>query len=415
MDESYYSFLEDEYYTDEEEEDSHEDEEEETTGSLGSLSRGSVVEEGGGVQRRRRRIEYELMVQQQGEKQSHDMIAAPTTTSSIYDGRVESSILRPSSSFQPQAFQQDQYYDQHHPQAAFLQPMPSPPHASAIAHSNSFLEKIQSISLEPTSAAYQEQQGAWMDYENVVDNVQLPYPIPPPQLPRRHHSRLDNETLLAPLPPPIPYVDSKQPMMMMNDDDMMMVIRDNVPAATTAAAPHAILRQSSSGRRRQLIRRRRRHRRMKKEGAAVEWIQELQHQSLESSDGKRIAESASSKFLTSSLGIILDPSTTTTTTLHHISMDYKDHEDDVVGVPAPTVYSMLGGGAQTPYTAGMTTEDVVRALGMPHPLCRSSTIETGPFTVAMLKTGGSLVGDGAGVRGSENNSNALTSSCGSDD
>ncbi len=391
LDESYYSFLEDEYYTEEEEEDY---DDEETTGSLGSLSRGSVEEEQGGGVRRRRRIEYGLMAQQQqqqGEKQSHD---TPTTSSpSVNDGRVESSILRP---IRPQ---------QHHPPPAFLQPpsLSPPPHASAplaIAHTNSFLEKIQSISLEPTGAACQEQQGASMDYENAVDSAQLLYP---PQLPRRH-------TLLAPLPPPIPYVDadsnSKQPMMMNDDDDIMMtVIRDDVAMETAAAEPHAILRQSSSGRRRQLIRRRRRHRRMKREGAAVEWIQELQHQSLGSSDGKRIAESASSKFLTSSSGIVLDPSTTTTTTtaLHHdISMDYKDHEDDVVGAPAPTIYSMLGGGAQTPQTAGMTTEDVVRALGMPHPLCRSSTIETGPFTVAMLKTSGGLVGGGSGVRGSEN-------------
>jgi hypothetical protein len=33
---------------------------------------------------------------------------------------------------------------------------------------------------------------------------------------------------------------------------------------------------------------------------------------------------------------------------------------------------------------GMTAEEVVKAaLGMPHPLCHSSTIEAGPFTLGI--------------------------------
>ena len=40
-----------------------------------------------------------------------------------------------------------------------------------------------------------------------------------------------------------------------------------------------------------------------------------------------------------------------------------------------------GNAAQTNF--GMTSEDVTKALGMPHPLCRSSTIEAGPFTVGI--------------------------------
>lgn len=332
--------------------------------------------------------------------------------------------------------------------------MPSPPHAAAaaappppaIAHSNSFLEKIQSISIEPTK----QDDDVVVDYErnDDINQVLLPYSIvPPPQLPRRHHhNSLDNETLLlapVPPPPPIPYVDadSRQPVLEddVDEDDMMMMIHDDDPMESAAAAPepppHAILRQSSSGRRR-LIRRRRRRRRMKKEGAAVEWIQELQHQSLlgsSSSDGrgKRIAESASSKFLTSSSsGIMLDPaSMMSPTTLlpaavggvfvgyNNNNISINDNDDDGDGgrgdgVAAPSTFSSLfvGGGSGQTHTVGMTPEDVVRALGMPHPLCRSSTIETGPFTVAMLKAGGVGAVDGGGVRSSENNSIALTSS-----
>lgn len=267
-----------------------------------------------------------------------------------------------------------------------------------------------------------------MDYED-DDNDQVLHPIPPPQLPRRRRS-LDNE-ILPSLPPPIPYVDAKQPTID-DDDDMMMIHEDTIDTAAAAPPLTTLLRQSSSGRRRQLIRRRRRRHRMKKEGAAVEWIQELQNASLGSrSDGKRIAESASSKFLTLSSPILLEAAAAATTTTipggmfvgYNNNINIDEHDDDGGigggGMLNPTISSMVGtnsGGMVLggEHTVGMTPEDVVRALGMPHPLCRSSTIEAGPFTVAMLKTGGvglgvGGVGSGSGG-GGVRDSIALTSS-----
>ena len=88
--------------------------------------------------------------------------------------------------------------------------------------------------------------------------------------------------------------------------------------------------------------------RRRKEGAAVEWLQDLQDRSHNVSSTEKqgeflIAEAASSKFLgvgVSSGQQYLDPSTRVTL-----------EDDDVV----------------------------TKALGLPHPLCRSSTIEAGPF------------------------------------
>jgi len=164
----------------------------------------------------------------------------------------------------------------------------------------------------------------------------------------------------------------------------------------------------------------------------VEWIQELQNASLGSSDGKRIAESASSKFLTLSSPILLEAAAATSTTAlpggvfvgYNNNINIDEHDDDGVvgggGILNPTISSMVGttsGGMVLggEHTVGMTPEDVVRALGMPHPLCRSSTIEAGPFTVAMLKTGGvgvGGVGNGGGGAGGGvvRDSIALTSS-----
>jgi hypothetical protein len=123
-------------------------------------------------------------------------------------------------------------------------------------------------------------------------------------------------------------------------------------------------RQSTSGRRRQ------RRRRNKKEGAAVEWIQDLQSRS---NDVRQIAESASSKFL----------------------------KGDTFAL----------GGTATHMSVGLTPEEVAKALGMPHPLCRSSTIEAGPLTLGIHRDdmyGRSENGDIAPY--GRNNSIALTSS-----
>jgi hypothetical protein len=59
----------------------------------------------------------------------------------------------------------------------------------------------------------------------------------------------------------------------------------------------------------------------------------------------------------------------------------------------------------------MTPEEVARALGMPHPLCRSSTIEAGPLTLGIHQVG--LYGRAVNVDvapGGGNMSIALTSS-----
>jgi hypothetical protein len=80
--------------------------------------------------------------------------------------------------------------------------------------------------------------------------------------------------------------------------------------------------------------------------SAVEWIQGLQNPM--NGGGIQIVEAASSKFLTGGV-----------------------------------VSSVVGGnvdGAEGVVTAALAaSEDVTKALGMPHPLCRSSTIEAGPF------------------------------------
>jgi hypothetical protein len=128
-------------------------------------------------------------------------------------------------------------------------------------------------------------------------------------------------------------------------------------------------RQSSSGRRRQ------RRRRNRQESAAVEWIQDLQSRS---NDVRQIAESASSKFLTGET-------------------------------------SALGGGVATAphFSVGLTPEEVAKALGLPHPLCRSSTIEAGPFTLGIHRGGmygRSENSDIAPCGGGNNSAIALTSS-----
>ena len=71
----------------------------------------------------------------------------------------------------------------------------------------------------------------------------------------------------------------------------------------------------------------------------------------------------------------------------------------------------LAGASQRRRRVRMTPEEVARALGMPHPLCRSSTIEAGPLTLGIHQVG--LYGRAVNVDvapGGGNMSIALTSS-----
>ena len=116
----------------------------------------------------------------------------------------------------------------------------------------------------------------------------------------------------------------------------------------------------------------------------MEWLQELQDRSSNASEGQGflISEAASSKFL--SVGGFVDG-------------------DGGIGES--------GGQRNMPSSSSrMTSEDVTKALGMPHPLCRSSTIEAGPFVNRMAGVFGSRNADVGGVTMGSNNSIALTSS-----
>ena len=232
----------------------------------------------------------------------------------------------------------------------FQHPAPAFPAAPAASRSNSFLERMRGISIE----------GASDRVANVGADAAAP-PSPPP-LPRRART-FDCES-----PPPVLNIDVD----MTEDDDAVDYYRNGenpdgmVPPSYSGGGGVVRTRESTSGRRRQ---RRRRHR---KEGAAVEWIQDLQSRS---NEVRQIAESASSRFLTGD-------------------------------VPA------LGGNGLDPHAnAGLTKEEVAKAIGMPHPLCRSSTIEAGPFTLGIHR--GGLYGRAGNVDvapGGGNNSIALTSS-----
>lgn len=114
----------------------------------------------------------------------------------------------------------------------------------------------------------------------------------------------------------------------------------------------------------------------------MEWIQDLQSRS---NEVRQIAESASSKFLTG----------------------------DVPALGGGVATASAGENGLAPHVnAGLTKEEVAKALGMPHPLCRSSTIEAGPFTLGIHRGGlygrAGNVDVAPGVGG--NSSIALTSS-----
>jgi hypothetical protein len=134
-----------------------------------------------------------------------------------------------------------------------------------------------------------------------------------------------------------------------------------------------------------------------KEGAAVQWIQNLQ---LRSIDGPQqlIAESASSKFLigdgaTTSLAAVLGggAGAGTTLTTSAVAVAVATPSPTRGGITSTTISSSSS--QQQPMSTGvgmMTPEEVVKAaLGMPHPLCRSSTIEAGPFTLGIQRYLGS--------------------------
>mmetsp|Transcript_40774 Transcript_40774/g.69640 ORF Transcript_40774/g.69640 Transcript_40774/m.69640 type:complete len:845 (-) Transcript_40774:170-2704(-) len=205
--------------------------------------------------------------------------------------------------------------------------MVSPP--PAIAPSNSFLERVQRISIGN-------------DGNGTRDGGEAHDIVLPPSLDRRANT-FDSEA-----PPPILSVE-----------------------ATTGTTDDAAFEHSRSRRHHHRSGRQRRRRQRRKERAAGEWLQELQVRSsnvASDSGGFVIAEAASSKFL--SVGGDLGSGVGSRHPLNLPSMK-----------------------------SGMTSDDVVtKALGMPHPLCRSSTIEAGSFVNRSV------------VALSSNNSIALTSS-----
>lgn len=218
----------------------------------------------------------------------------------------------------------------------------------AIAQSSSFLEKIQNISIENSA---KDDDRHWL----------------PPPLPRRAET-FDYEND----PPPILSINTTSRDTV--DDDEVDYYQSNGRNSS---------RQPSSSRRK---RQGRGSRRKRKEGAAVEWLQELQIASKlgGTHDGNAvlITEAASSKFLAGS-GEGAVP----------LVQLGRGIGSGVAG---------LHGGQQfdnVPSSSRMSSEDITKALGMPHPLCRSSTIEAGPF---VHRNKGAALGT--------NNSIALTSS-----
>ena len=112
----------------------------------------------------------------------------------------------------------------------------------------------------------------------------------------------------------------------------------------------------------------------------MEWIQDLQSRS---NEVRQIAESASSKFLTG----------------------------DTLALGGGATASSGANGQARRVNAGLTPDEVAKALGMPHPLCRSSTIEAGPFALGIHRGGlHGLPGIVDVAPGGGNNSIALTSS-----
>ena len=200
----------------------------------------------------------------------------------------------------------------------------------AIGQSNSFLEKIQGISIENAA-----------NTATAASSSTIP-------LPKRANT-FDSEIMM---------IDGNS-----NDEldinEPPPILNVNAASSRNNAMDDADYHQS----RRRRHNRGQRSSRRRKEGAAMGWIQDLQNQS--KNDVQLIAESASSKFMS--------------------------------GIATATT-------APVGQTKGMTSEDVAKALGMPHALCRSSTIEAGPFTVGIHR------GVAFGQSGTNGPDIALTSS-----
>eukprot|EP00985_Skeletonema_marinoi_P014764 scaffold7522_cov202-Skeletonema_marinoi.AAC.19 len=166
----------------------------------------------------------------------------------------------------------------------------------AIAPSNSFMERMQGITINQRSNTFESSSDA-ESYQGGGG------------------------------PPVVLNVQSSHPALMINATQSM----DDAEYETRQ--DHRV-RRSNHHSHRSARRRRSSHNRT---SSAVEWIQGLQNPS--NGGGVQIVEAASSKFL-------------------------------IGGTDG------AGAGAEE---AVATSEDVSKALGMPHPLCRSSTIEAGPF------------------------------------
>ncbi|KAK1737820.1 hypothetical protein QTG54_011592 [Skeletonema marinoi] len=164
----------------------------------------------------------------------------------------------------------------------------------AIAPSNSFMERMQGITINQRSNTFESSSDA-ESYQGGGG------------------------------PPVVLNVQSSHPALMINATQSM----DDAEYETRQ--DHRV-RRSNHHSHRSARRRRSSHNRT---SSAVEWIQGLQNPS--NGGGVQIVEAASSKFL---------------------------------------IGGTDGAGAEE---AVATSEDVSKALGMPHPLCRSSTIEAGPF------------------------------------
>jgi len=164
----------------------------------------------------------------------------------------------------------------------------------AIAPSNSFMERMQGITINPRSNTF--------DSSSDVESYQG-----------------------GGGPPVVLNVESSNPALIINATQSM----DDAEYETRQDRR---VRRSNHHSHRSARRRRSSHGRT---SSAVEWIQGLQNPS--NGGGVQIVEAASSKFLTG------------------------------------------GADGAGPEKAAAASEDVSKALGMPHPLCRSSTIEAGPF------------------------------------
>jgi len=235
------------------------------------------------------------------------------------------------------------------------------PPSPGIAPSNSFAERVEDISIIGTAASASDVKVATVHSTN--DAV---LPSHPPALSRRAHT-FDSEA-----PPPILDDDAATPPTTKADDDAAdEYSRPRWHHRGTRNHRDAAGGRGSGGGR---------NRRARKEGAAVEWLAELQVRSQgvssESGGGEYlIAEAASSKFLSVGAG------------------------------------RLDGGGGRRSNASSMASGGVAKALGMPHPLCRSSTIEAGSFVNRAEGAFGSRNADvGGGVTLGSTNSIALTSS-----